>query len=280
VKSDPVLKNYPVYGVSEAGAEDDNCGLQFLTIPDHAAALMPDGTRYCDFLNCHNYVCGHIKGIIDNQATLAASVKPKAAIDHLFGNHGNTWRKHFAGYDEAALGTLPKVTTETGWKTDNTPAGDDIQGKMFINVFLAQFKAGWSRTFIYEFADDSDGAFGFYKSDLATPRKAAEYMHNFTAILADNGSDFVPAKLAFSIPNQPATVHSLLLQKSGGVFELVVWGEQVKGSNDISVEFAEPHGSVKIFDPTSGVAPQQMLGNVKSVPVNANDHAMVLEILK
>ena len=276
-KADPELKKYPVYGVSEAGAEDDNCGLQFLTIPDHAGILMPDGTQYCDDLNCHNYVCGHIKGQIDNQATLAASVNPRAAIDHLFGNHGKTWRKHFPGYSEAALAMIPRVTTETGWKTDGSPAGDDVQGKVFIDVFLAQYKAGWSHTFIYEFADDADGAFGFYKSDLTTPRKSAEYMHNFTAILNDTGSIATTGKLRYSIPNQPETVHDLLLQKSDGTFELVIWGEQVKGSNDISVEFADSHGPVKIYDPTMGAIPQQMLANVKSVPLSVSDHAMILE---
>ena len=33
VKSDPVLKKYPVWSISEGGAEVDNVGLQFLTIP-------------------------------------------------------------------------------------------------------------------------------------------------------------------------------------------------------------------------------------------------------
>ena len=33
VKNDPVLKKYPVWSISEAGAEADNVGLQFLTDP-------------------------------------------------------------------------------------------------------------------------------------------------------------------------------------------------------------------------------------------------------
>ncbi len=33
VKNDPVLKNYPVWSITEGGAETDNVGLQFLTIP-------------------------------------------------------------------------------------------------------------------------------------------------------------------------------------------------------------------------------------------------------
>jgi hypothetical protein len=279
VKRDPVLKKYPVFGVSEAGAEDDNAGLQFLTIPEHAGTLMPDGTRYCDYLNCHNYVCGHITGLIDNQATLAAAVKPVAAIDHLFGNHGLTWRKHFQGYTEAELATLPKVTTETGWRTDNTSAGDDRQGKVLINVFLAQYKAGWRYTFIYEFADDADGAFGFFKSDLTTPRASARYLHNFTTILANAGSASPrTGTLNYSIPHQPATVHDLLLQRGEGSFGLIVWGEQVKGSNDLKIEFPEPHSEVTVYDPALGSDAVKTFHNAKSIPLTVGDHAVILQI--
>ena len=80
VKSDSLLGSYPVFSASEAGAEDDNSGLQFLTIPAGARTLMPDGTRFADFVNCHNYVSGHIAGMIDNQATLAAATRPQGPV--------------------------------------------------------------------------------------------------------------------------------------------------------------------------------------------------------
>jgi hypothetical protein len=41
VKNDPELKRYPVFHVSEGGAETDNVGLQFLTIPAGADTLLP-----------------------------------------------------------------------------------------------------------------------------------------------------------------------------------------------------------------------------------------------
>ncbi len=68
VKSDPVLQHYPVFHSSEAGgSEPDNVGLQFLTIPSGAGTLMPDGTRYADYANVHNYICRR-PAIIDNMA--------------------------------------------------------------------------------------------------------------------------------------------------------------------------------------------------------------------
>jgi hypothetical protein len=277
VKNDPGLKNYPVFDASEAGAEDDDVGLQFLTIPADAHVLLPDGTRFADFINCHNYVGGNFQGRIDNQASLAAATHPAAAFDHLYGNNGLTWREKFQGYTESELATLPKVTTETGWKTDNTPEGDDIQGKMFLNVFLAQFKAGWKHTFIYELADDADGAFGFYKGDFTTPRKSAEYLHNLTSILADDGGMKMTGSVNYSITKQPATLHDLLLEKSSEVFELIVWGEKVRGSDAVVVNLGDTY-AVKVYDPTVGTAPQSSLGHAASVPLTVSDHPLILEL--
>ncbi|MGA2557836.1 MAG: glycosyl hydrolase [Verrucomicrobiota bacterium] len=278
VKSDAVLKNYPVFGSSEMGAEIDDVGLQYLTIPAGANCLMPDGTPYADFANVHNYVCGHWKGLADNQPFQAATHTNVPGIDGLFGNHGNTWRKHFPGYAASRLATLPKVTTETGWRTDNTISGDDIQGKVFLNVFLDQYQAGWKHTFIYELMDDPDGAFGFYKSDYATGRKSADYLHNLTAILADTNSLAAPGQLDYSIPDQPATVHDMLLQKSNGAFELAVWGEQVKGTNRVTVNLGGARARVNIYDPTMAAAPAWTLSNAISVPLLLSDHPVIIEL--
>jgi hypothetical protein len=237
---------------------------------------MPAGTQFADFINCHNYVCGQIQGLIDNQATLAASTRPRAAIDHLFGNHGLTWRKKFSGYTESELDTIPKVTTETGWKTDNTPLGDDRQGKVLLSVYLAQYKAGWQHTFVYEFTDDADGAFGFYKADF-TPRKAATYLHNLTTIIAASGMPASPGKLDYSIPNEPSTVHHLVMRKGDGTLVLAVWGEQIQGSNNITVELGRSR-PVRVFDPTIGEAPIQTFGNTNSVALILSDHVLIVEV--
>jgi hypothetical protein len=278
VKSDATLEKYPVFGASEMGAEIDNVGLQYLTIPMGAKCLMPDETRYADFANVHNYVCGHIKGLADNQAFQAASNTNVPGFDGLFGNHGNTWRMHFAGYTEGQLAALPKVTTETGWWTDNTMSGDDIQGKVFLNVFLDQYKAGWKHTFIYEMMDDPDGSCGFYKSDYTTARKSADYLHNLTTILADVGSLSKPGRINYSIRSQPATVHDMLLQKSNGNFELAIWGELAKGTNSVTVNLGGPWETVRIYDPTLGASPVRVIRNIDLVPLTLSDHPVIIEL--
>ena len=117
VKASPTLKNYPVFAVTEGGAEVQNVGLQFLTIPAGAATVMPPGTQYADYANAHNYVTG-IWGVFqDNQAWNAADPTLFGMWDGLATEFGVTWYKNYPGYSSAQLQSLPRVTTETGWGT-------------------------------------------------------------------------------------------------------------------------------------------------------------------
>lgn len=281
VKASPALGQYPVFTVSEVGAEVDNVGLQFLTIPSGAGTTMPAGTRYADYANCHNYVIGNAGTYIDNQAWQAADYQPNSwPGDGLYGEFGGfTWLKHYAAYTIPQVQVLPRVTTETGWDSVNNPGGEPVQGKVLTNTYLAQFKRSWSYTFIYELVDGegSTGNQGLYHSDH-TPKLAATYLHNLTTILADPSTLANPGLLNYTIPNQPATVHDLLLQKSSGTFELVVWGEQVSGSNSVAVSLGATYGTVNVYDITSGTAPVQALSNVSAVSLSLSDHALVLEI--
>jgi len=63
-KADSNLKNLPVFAETEPGAEPDDAGLQFLTIPAGARTLMADGTVLADYANLHNYVkCSGCRGL-------------------------------------------------------------------------------------------------------------------------------------------------------------------------------------------------------------------------
>ena len=104
VKGDPVLKKYPVWSISENGAEVDNVGLQFLTIPEGAGTLLPAGTRFADSANVHNYIYHPgSPGLADNKTWNAADPTSACRVDGLYGNYGVTWAKHFRGYSETEL---------------------------------------------------------------------------------------------------------------------------------------------------------------------------------
>lgn len=281
VKSDPLLKKYPVWSISENGAEVDNVGLQFLTIPEGAGALMPAGTRYANCANVHNYIYHPgSPGLADNKTWNAADPTSACKVDGLFGNYGSTWAKHYRGYTETELGSLPRVTTETGCTIDG-PVTEEIQALNLMSMYLDQFKRGWNHTAVYLLRDRADEAgnqsFGFFKPDYS-PRKAAVYLHNLTTILADRGAPPRPGRLNYSLSEYPATVHDLLLQKSDGTFELVVWGERITGSSTVDVDLAGTHKVVRIYDPTVGTSPRQTLTDVRSVRLNVSDHPFMIEI--
>ncbi len=281
VKSDPALKKYPVWSISENGAEADNVGLQFLTIPQGAHCLMPDGTKYADFANVHNYIYHPSSpGLADNRTWNAADPSPACRVDGLYGNYGTTWGHHYAGYSQEELATLPKVTTETG-TTIGEDVTEEIHARNLLTMYLDQFKRGTSYTAVYLLRDRVDEGgnqkFGFFAPDHS-PRKAALYLHNLTTILADPGSLTKPQKLNYTLPNEPETVHDMLLQKSDGTFELIVWGEKVTGTSEVMVDLGGTHKSVMVYDPTIGTDPTQTLSNVKSLPMTLSDHPLVIEV--
>lgn len=274
IKAGP-LSSYPVFGVSEDGGEVNNVGLQFTTIPTGAGTLFPDGTKFSDYVNIHNYVSSTQNFYGDNMAWFAADPLHIPVWDGLHTEVGVTWYGNFQGYTDTQLPTVPKVTTETGW--DSVAFGARVQGVVLVNNYLAQFKRGWKYTFIYQTRDGEGGSGnqGVFNSD-STPKLAATYIHNLTTILADTAT-FTPGQLSYTIPNEPVTVHDLLLQKANGKYELVVWGESASGSNNVTVNFGSSQGTVNVYDITSGTTPIQTLTNVTSVPLTMTDHAFIIE---
>lgn len=281
VKNDPLLKDYPVWSISEGGAETDNVGLQFLAIPEGAGTLMPAGTKFADYANVHNYIYHpNASGLEDNKTWKAADPTKACKVDGLYGEYGVTWAKHFQGYSEAELQTLPRVTTETG-TTIGGVVTEEIHALNLMTMYLDQFKRGWSYTAVYLLRDRVDEGgnqkFAFYSPDY-TPRKAAHYLHNLTTILADTGSAKQPGKLAYSIADQPATVHDLLLGKSSGAFDLVVWGEQLKGTNNVTVRVAGAFPSATIYDPTIGASAIRTLTHTTAIALEVTDHPLIIEL--
>jgi hypothetical protein len=283
VHAESDLAGVPVFHSSESGgSEPDDVGLQFLTIPADAGTTVPAGTRYADYANTHNYVCGHSNNLVDNVAWNASDPTLNGDWDGLYVEYGHTWHGGFAGYSSADLATLPRVTTETGWLTTGTGAiTQEQQARVLLNLYLSAYKRGWAYTFVYMLRDDpSQGYWGLFDTSYQ-PKTSGKYIHNLTTILADPAGTSAPGpgRLGYSIASEPATVHDLLMQKSSGTFELVVWDEHPAGGSDaVVVDLHSQRGSVKVFDPTMGTSAVQTLAGVSSVSLTLTDHPVVLEI--
>ena len=281
VKSDSSLSKYPVWSISESGAERDDVGLQFLAIPTGAGTLMPVGTKYADYANVHNYIFHpNSPNPADNKTWDAADPTAASRVDGLYGNFGVTWRMGFQGYTQEKLDALPRVTTETGVKI-NATVTEEMQGLYLMNMYLAQFKRGYTYTSVYLLRDRTDEkgnqSYGFFGPDYA-PRKAAIYLHNLTTILADRDSITEPGRLDYAIVDRPKTVHDLLLQRSDGTFQLIVWGERLHGEDRVTVHLGHMHESAKIYDPTTGIEPLRKLTGVVSLELAISDHPLVIDI--
>jgi hypothetical protein len=284
VKNDPQLMTYPVWSISESGAQTDNVGLQFLRIPEGAGTLMPAATAFADFANVHNYIYHpNAPDPADNKSWDAADPTKASRVDGLYGNYGRTWSRGYAGHDERELADLPRVTTETGL-TVGGAVTERMHGTALVNMYLAQFKRGYAYTAVYILRDrtDEDGnqKFGFFRPDYA-PRLAAHFLHNLTTVLADAGTGKAGAtteRLAYSIPDRPATVHDLLLQHSDGTFHLIVWGERQSGEDNVTLQFASAMPSVEIYDATVGTKPVHKVTRISSLPLVLSDHPLVLKL--
>ena len=143
---------------------------------------------------------------------------------------------------------------------------------------MPAFKRGFTYTFIYMLRDDPvQGYWGLVDTSY-DPKTSGTYVHNLTTILADVAIG-TPGKLDYSIANEPATVHDLLLQKSSGKFELIVWDERLTmGSDTVTVDLTTSRQSVSVYDPTTGTAAAQSLHAVSSVSISLSDHPEILEI--
>jgi hypothetical protein len=285
VKGDSKLANYPVADLTEPGAEPDNAGLQFLTIPAGQDTLMPAGTTFADIANLHNYVMAtNQTTVLDNQAWGAETTLLNGLWDGLVGEYcRTTWGYGYIAVPFAQC-TLPKVTTETGWPS--TTISQDQQGKLITNVYLSAAKLGWQHTFVYLLFDEpsaGNAGWGFFSQSDGTanvqPKSLGAYTHNLTSILSDSTSNFTAGAASYLILNEPATVHDLLLQKSSGTYELVIWDDRPVGeaTDNTTVSLGTTYPTINVYDITSGTTTVQTLSNASTVPINLTDHALIIE---
>ena len=206
-------------------------------------------------------------------------------------NEGLTYLLTFPQIDTPGL---PEVITETGYETNvgDTYSGVDltVQAKFTLDELMDAFKDGVPKTYLYELLDEGGQYFGLFTADGA-PKPVATAIHNLTTILADPGStsSFTPGSLSYAVANLPTAGNQLLLEKSNGNFDLVLWAEAqiwnattgsevVAPTQTSTVEFGQTQKVVLIFDPLTGTAPIAAYLNTQSVQVTLADHPLVVEV--
>jgi hypothetical protein len=264
VKADGALSSIPVYNLS-LGYND----------PEGYSQLgnMSGST---DYTNAHTYVSVDTSPQSSLSATLSAV--------------------------ESAAPGKPVVITETGYTTQANTAylGVDqtVQAKSILNILMDAYKDGVSATYLYELIDrnsssndtNAEDKFGLFNSD-GTPKLAATAIHNLTTILADNGTGGhqPTAPLNYSLSNMPTTAESMVLGKSNGAYDLVVWAEPKlwDGATDteisnaaqtVTVNLGGVHHSVNVYDTLSGTTPIATYTDVSTITILVTDHPVIIEI--
>ena len=264
VKADTVLKDIPVY----------NLTLGHNSAADYAA--LGDMSQWSDYANAHSYV--------STNSTVSAAIETSL------------------GVARPSAGQAPTVITETGYTTRAaTPeigASETAQAKTILNTVVTAFKGGVEKTYLYELLDrnvdpamvDKEAHFGLFELD-GTPKLAAKAIHNLTYVLADDGKGGVQGGSgpSYQINGLPPAGDAMMLAKSNGAFDLVVWAapkvwndasdqDIANPTSQVTVQFGSVQSKVYVYDPLQGSSPVAVYDNVAQVVLPISDHPLIVEI--
>ncbi len=228
----------------------------------------------------------------------ASNVHVYAGIGQQLQDGINAW----VAAARASAPDKPVYITETGVSSSgfNTStwgggvADAYTQGIIDTNALLDGYKAGAAITFLYELMDEPNASsaqeqhFGLFNVD-GSPKPAALDISNLTHILQDEGSPLTsPGTLAYNISGLPSTASSMLLEKSSGAFDIVLWNGNAALYNgtsvvtpptsEVTISLPSAASSIKIFDPIKGTTAIQAVSNASSVTVSLSADPIIIEI--
>jgi hypothetical protein len=195
----------------------------------------------------------------------------------------------------------PEVITETNYTSDPAIAGQPdatVQAKYDLDLLMDAARDGVAATYLYELLDEKpdpsngniEDHFGLFNND-GTPKPAATALHNLTTILGDTGStahSFQTGTLNDAVSGLPASGDTLLLEKSNGAYDIVLWAEPALWNASTQSEIAAAAhqvqvtlptaAAVQVFDPLAGTSAIAQYGATSSVSVSLTDHPIVIEV--
>ncbi len=213
IKSDPQFKNTPViaWTLGKNWPWGGNIGYGAFTSTDY------------DYESMHSYPAGD------------------TISDSLLTPGHNQWLKVAHSIAPPGAAAKPIIATETGFQRrmtgpDKKEVNSELAQAKTIPMLLAEnFRRGIKRTFIY--AVGGEPAWTVDTRDDGTPLPAGRAVAFLTATLGEarweaaaqkwNAPKFRPDALDYSLSAAPASVHSLLLEKSDHTFYLLLWNDVI-----------------------------------------------------
>lgn len=200
------------------------------------------------------------------------------------------------------FGDKPIVMTESGYHnalndhSDQPGVPEQTAAKYIPRLLLENFCAHIPRTYLYELFDEKPDPslsnnqlhWGLVRAD-GSQKPAFLALKNLIQELNDNAEPSAPLALSWTLSDSGPAVHHLLLKKSNGSFDLILWQEissyntwlRREVHNDpanTTLILGNQVRQVILFEPTLQSEPMRTYRNVTSVPVSIPDHPLVIEI--
>jgi hypothetical protein len=200
------------------------------------------------------------------------------------------------------FGDKPVAITESGYHNalsdfnDQPAVSEQAAAKYIPRLFLENFARRIQRTYLYELFDEAPDPglgnnqmhWGLVRAD-GTEKPAFLAMRNLIDELDDSAEPSPPLELSWALSYKSPAIHHLLLKKSNGQFDLILWQEVSSYSRGSHPDLENPAVKtmlilgkkarhVTLFEPVLQQAPLKTYAEVASVPLSIPDHPLVVEI--
>jgi hypothetical protein len=229
-----------------------------------------------DFGNLHSYPAGKLPStIFPEQTDLAKDLSGSHAIMMTESGYHNALNDH----------------------TDQPAVSENAAAKYVPRLFLENFIHGIPRTYIYELLDeapdpslkDNQLHWGLIRSN-GTEKPAFSALKNLISELNDSTDTMHPRPLTWSLSGTKSVIDHLLLQKSNGELDLILWQEIPSFDLKRQVEISNPPAtadlklsvkakSIRLYEPSLQEAPVRSYSESDRLSIEIPDHPLVIQIL-
>lgn len=197
--------------------------------------------------------------------------------------------------------SLTKWSTETGYHNDvshDMGVSEQVAGKYIPRLLLESFNRNITRSYLYEFINESQGgdqgSYGLLRYD-GSAKPAFTAIKNMISLLKEPGANFTPGSLNYTLSGNTSGVDSTLLQKSNKEFYLILWQEARSWNNDSKKEISVGSRQIKInletrinraqvYVPKDSGSPilthnAPSGGRLQDLTVSVSDHPLVIKLV-
>ena len=203
---------------------------------------------------------------------------------------------------KAIFGGKQIVFTESGYHnalndhSDQPAISEQAAAKYIPRLFLEDFARGIPRTYLYEFMDEAPDPglkdhqmhWGLIRAD-GTEKPAFAAIKRLIEELNDASEPQRPINLQWSLSQSPPSVHHLLLQKSNGEFDLVLWQEipsyDIRRQSEIAnspvattLTIGQEANSITLYEPSLQAASLETYTHKSTAALQIPDHPLVVAI--